>query len=239
MSTASLTSIHPLEQGGGPHDSLLLRLLNPAPRVDLVSTWHPERGAVEDHVHACYQRSYEADVDQFLPWFLTLECLGKISGVAGMRPARSTPLFLEQYLDHPVESMLGEIVGTPVVRESVVEIGNLVASRRGSSHLLFLLFTSALYQAGYEWIAFTATKGLRNNLEKVGFPLHLLQPVDVAALDSATLDKWGSYYATEPLVMAGRLGAAMQLIEQRPLLRQVLRLYRPRIEELAAQLSDN
>lgn len=220
----------------GVHDSLLSRLLTPAPRVALVDESHPDRDCVEQHVAERYRMAYGATVDHFNPWLLTLECLGNISGVAGMRPAQEQPLFLEQYLDTPVEEKIAAITGFSLSRESIVEIGNLVASRRGSSHLLFLLFTSALYQAGFEWITFTATRALRNNLENVGFPLYALAAVDVSTLDEATLAKWGAYYDTAPLVMAGRLEAAMQIIQSRPLLRRVLRHYRPRINELAQTL---
>jgi hypothetical protein len=233
MSAAALTMA---TEAQGEHDSLLGRLLNPAPRVALVDAGHPDRASVEQHVIERYQAAYGATVDHFNPWLLTLECLGHISGVAGMRPAQRTPLFLEQYLDVPVESRIAEITGNAVSRDAIVEIGNLVAARRGSSHLLFLLFTSALYQAGFEWITFTATRALRNNLENVGFPLHALAAVDASRLDAETLAKWGTYYDTAPLVMAGKLESAMQIIQERPLLRRVLRHFRPRINELAQTL---
>jgi hypothetical protein len=233
MSAAALT---PATEVQGEHDSLLSRLLNPAPRVELVDQRHPQRDRVEGHVTERYQAAFGATVDQFSPFLLTLECLGNISGVAGMRPAQQTPLFLEQYLNAPIEAAISELAGTTIARDAIVEVGNLVAARRGSSHLLFLLFTSALYQAGYEWITFTATRALRNNLENVGFPLHAIAAVDSSMLDAATLQKWGSYYDTAPLVMAGKLEAAMQLIQSRPLLRRVLRHYRPRINELAQTL---
>ena len=80
MSTATLS--RPFQSAAEHHDSLLLRLLQPAPRVDLISTWHPERSLVEAHVSERYLQSYQAQVDQFLPWLLRLECLGNISGVA-------------------------------------------------------------------------------------------------------------------------------------------------------------
>ena len=233
MSRAALT-LTAAQQGH--HDALLGRLLNPAPRVDLVHSTHANRKQVEQHVSDRNLSSYGASVDQFMPWLLTLEYLGNISGVAGMRPAGNSPLFLEQYLEEAIENRIANVTGESVSRGSIVEIGNLVAARRGSSHLLFLLFTSALYEAGFEWITFTATRALRNNLENVGFPLHALEAIDASRLDQTILEKWGSYYDTAPLVMSGKLESAMQIIQSRPLLRCVLKHYRQVINELTVTL---
>ena len=223
-------------QASGKHESMLRRYLSPAPQFELVGSKHPERAEAEQFIAERYSAAYHANVSHFLPWFLTLRCLGGISGVAGMRPADSTPLFLENYLDQPLEALLAGHSGENVERTSIVEIGNLAAAQRGASHILFLLFTSLLHRAGYEWITFTATKALRNNLEKLGFPLITLKEADISRLDADERATWGSYYDTAPLVMAGRLSTAMDIIQSRPLLRRVLRMYRYRINVLAEEL---
>jgi hypothetical protein len=192
---------------------------------------------VERHVAACYGSTYGARLTHFLPWFLTLEYLGALTGVVGMQVADENALFLERYLECPVELALSERLGQCVARGAVVEIGNLVAAKRGASQLLFLLFTTILHLAGYQWIVFTATRALRNNLEKLGFPLLELQPVEPARLDPALLKQWGSYYHAEPVVMVGSLAAAVELSAQQPRLRQALRLYQDQIATLAGQLN--
>jgi hypothetical protein len=214
-----------------------LRLLTPAPQVALAGPLDGGRIAVERHVAERYASTYEAKLTHFLPWLLTLECLGSLSGVVGMQAARTGPLFLEGYLDRPVEKLLAERLGQGVARGALVEIGNLVANKRGASQLLFLLFTATLHKAGYEWIVFTATRALRNNLEKLGFPLVELCRVETAGLDPALLAQWGSYYQSEPVVMAGSLASAMELIRAQPLLRRALALYQGRIDALAEQLA--
>lgn len=223
-------------QAACKHESMLRRYLSPAPQFELVGSKHPERAEAERFIAERYSVAYHADVSHFLPWLLTLRCLGGVSGVAGMCPADSSPLFLEHYLDQPLEALLAEHSGEPVARTSIVEIGNLAAAQRGASHILFLLFTSLLQRAGYEWITFTATKALRNNLEKLGFPLITLTEADIGRLDADERATWGSYYDTAPLVMAGRLSTAMDIIQSRPLLRRVLRMYRYRINVLAEEL---
>jgi hypothetical protein len=85
-------------------------------------------------------------------------------------------------------------------------------------------------------MVFTATRGLRNSLQKLGFPLLTLTTASPQHLDAAAQVEWGSYYQSEPLVVAGSLDTALQLIDERPLLRRALRLYRHRINCLAASL---
>lgn len=219
-------------------DCLLRRYLTPAPQFDLVSTASAERGELEAFVADRYQAAYGAKIAQFLPWLLSMRCMGLVSGVAGMRPADQQALFLEQYLDKPLEQLLADVSGVAVERASIVEIGNLSAARRGASHLLFVLFTAILHRAGYEWIAFTATKGLRNSLTKLGFPLLTLQAADKSRLDPQDRVVWGTYYDSEPIVVAGRLSDAMQIIQARPLLRRVLRMYGDNISCLAEEFGN-
>jgi hypothetical protein len=218
-------------------DAALLKLLNPAPQMQLVGPADAGRAAVENYVRERYQTFYQATVSNFCPWLVSLQCLGENSGAAGLRPAASTPLYLEQYLDVPVEQAMSAVTNTFIIRSAVVEVCNLVAQRSGASHLLFLLFTALLHEAGYEWIVFTATKALRNNLAKVGFPIHLIQEASPALLDPAVVQAWGNYYKTEPVVVAGRLDDAMKIILGRALFRRVLRVYRADIKAMAEPLA--
>lgn len=220
--------------GSAPHAALVQRFLNPLPEFNLLSVRDEGRNAAKQLVRERYEEAYGAEVAHFMPWLLTMQCLGHLSGVAGLQPAGKSPLFLEQYLDKPAEQALTATLGTDVARSGLVEVGNLVAARKGGSHLLFLLFTSVLHAAGYEWIVFTATHALRNNLEKLGFPLIELKQLDSATLSPEVLAEWGSYYGTAPMVMAGRLQDAHALIQSKALYRRTARVFRERIEALAA-----
>jgi hypothetical protein len=226
-----------LQSPGIDRDALLLKLLSPAPHVQLVGPADPGRISVENYIRQRYQISYQAHVNNFCPWLIDMQCLGEHSGAAGLRQAAASALYLEQYLEEPVEQAMSTVLGTGIGRSCIVEVCNLVAQRKGASHLLFLLFTATLYQAGYEWIVFTATKALRNNLEKVGFPVHQIQAANPARLDPGLLQDWGNYYKTEPMVVAGRLEDAMKIILDRTLFRRVLRLYRADIGAMVAQLA--
>lgn len=227
-----------LAETGAVHGAVVQRFLNPLPEFELLSPRAAGRDAIKAFVRDRYRAAYGAEVTHFLPWLLSMQCLGHQSGVAGLHPAGSEPLFLEQYLRSPVEELLGSRSGAPVERRSLVEVGNLVAARKGASHLLFLMFTAVLHAAGYQWIVFTATHALRNNLEKLGFPLIELQQVDTTAVAPEVRREWGSYYATEPVVMAGRLQDAAELIHKKALYRRIARVYRDTILQLAAAIRD-
>ena len=235
MTTQTLAA--PVDQAAFTERSLLLeKFLNPMPEFRLNASHTEEATPVRDCVRERYQAAYHAEVRHFLPWLLSMQCLGQVSGVAGLQPAGSAPLYLEQYLSAPVETLLGNRSGSAVARSKIVEVGNLVAARKGASHLLFLMFTQVLHAAGYEWMVFTATHALRNNLTKLGFELQEVQAIDTTALSPRLLDEWGSYYSTEPVVMAGRLSSAANLVQSRTLYRRIARLYRPFIRQLAATL---
>lgn len=217
-------------------DSLLRRTLTPGPRFELLAAGDPLRAEAEGYAAERYQASYDAELQHFLPLLLTMRCLGALSGVAGMGPAQAEPMFLERYLDTPIEQVLAARSDSPVARADLVEIGNLAADQRGASHLLFVLFSAVLHRAGYRWLTFTATRALRNNLHKLGFPLLTLGAAGLDQIAAEERASWGSYYDTDPLVVAGSLDEAVRLIQERPLLRRVLRLYRYEINFLAESL---
>ena len=222
-----------------PHDDLLRRVLAPGPAATLSRHGEPGRDEAERFVAAKFAAAWQAQVTVFMPWLLSLRCMSRYAAVAGIRPAAHEHPFLEQYLDAPVEQVLGGVVNMPILRREIVEIGNLVADMRGSSHLLFLLLTAALHDAGYRWIVFTATQALRNNLTKLGYPLHLLAPADAARLDPAARALWGNYYRSDPQVMAGSLDDARRLADARPLLRRVLVRYREQVTAFALRLKED
>ena len=216
-------------------ESLLRRVLTPTPLFELSGPDAPERAQAEALVAEKFATAWQARVTQFLPWLLSMHCLGHCSGVAGLRPAAGARLYLEQYLAQPIEDALAA-AGIQAARRELVEIGNLAVVQRGASHLLFLVMTAALHKAGYKWIAFTATRALRNNLDKLGYPLLNLADATPRHLDAEALQAWGRYYDSNPQVVVGSLDEAARLMQERPLLRRVLRLYRHQINQLANAL---
>ena len=149
-----------------------------------------------------------------MPTLLALEGQrGRVCGVVGFRNAAAEPLFLERYLNQPVELVLAEHVGDTVERGQIVEVGNLASlSCRAACHLVAAL-PRILLAEGNQWIVFTATAAVRGMLARFHAPVIELARATRDRLEDG--DDWGRYYDNDPRVIAGRLrdGVASALAE--------------------------
>lgn len=212
------------------------RLLLPHAPVQLISSTDESRAMVEQFIARRFRHAYQAEIHHFLPFLLTASQDGSISSAIGFQACQPDKgLFLEQYLDCSVETILSVITGQAIPRESVIEIGNLAANPGGTSLTLFVLLIAILHRAGYEWIVFTATKPLQRKLEKLHF--HTL-PLGCAKQE-CLVDKnseWGQYYKFEPLVLAGNLADAASLMNHYQVVRFLLTNYQRTIDNCVSRL---
>ena len=182
----------------------------PQARLEPLHRTHPQRREFEDFIAARFARAYGARLTHFLPHLLGVkDGLGRWQAAAGYAAAGAQPLFLEQYLDQPVELALAAALGAPIARGSVVEVGNLAANSAGMARSLIPQLARHLHRMGYRWVAFTATRALRNSFHRLG-----LKPVPIAAADPARLAEggahWGSYYDQDPVVVAGKISLGLR-----------------------------
>lgn len=166
----------------------------------------PDRPRLEEGVRSIYAAVYGAIIRHFLPILLGLcDEQGALLGVIGAQlGADSRRMFLEEYLDEPVEQALACVAGAPVARESLAEVGNLAALEPGTGLLLVSTLAAYFEGAGVAWAVFTATRSLRAGFRRRGLELLDLGAADGSRL-GARLAEWGSYYATEPRVTAVRV----------------------------------
>lgn len=171
----------------------------------------PVREELENFVTAAFRDKHGAEIGSFMPDLLGMRNVaGELRAVAGYRTAKQERLFLEQYLDQPVEAVLTATLARPVERAQIIEIGNLASNGcRQARHLVSLL-PRYLLDRGYTWVVFTATSLVRNVLESVGAELLELAVADRARATTGN-DKWGTYYRNDPRVMAGYLPNGLQL----------------------------
>jgi len=167
------------------------------------------RGEAEQFIRTIFEQRYGARVSVFAPRLLMLEQAGRTVAVAGWRGADAEPLFLESYLDTPIETALHTLTGQTLHREQIVEVGNLASEKAGGSLQVILHLARQFVEAGYEWVVFTATRELVGIFAKLGLPLLALAKADPARLGSAAAD-WGSYYESSPVVVAGRIRLALE-----------------------------
>lgn len=183
-------------------------------QLDLVGPDSPQRFLTERFVQTVFARAYGAHVTHFLPTLMTLSGPdGDLQAALGMRRATHTSLFLEVYLDKPVETHIAQITGQAVERTGIVEVGNLASTKRGALRSLITALTAYLSGAGSEWAVFTATPTVLNAFQKIGITLHVLGAAEKARLGAAG-ELWGSYYETRPVVVAGNVADARDVLKR-------------------------
>ena len=159
------------------------------------------RSSLEDFVAREFSQRYDAKLDTFMPWLLGLSCDRQLAGVAGLRPAAGCTLFIEQYLDAPIEIALQTCTDQPVERNAIIEIGNLAGRHIGVNRALFPILTELTYMRGYDWVVCNATRAVQNSLRRLGIPMVPVQRAEPERLGDARF-AWGRYYATESTVIA-------------------------------------
>lgn len=174
--------------------------------VELTGPRCSGRIEAEGFVRRAFALAYGADVTHFLPSLMTLHSdQRQLLAVLGLRAADHERLFLEQYLDLPVEQQLGAAAGGAVARASLVEVGNFAVGAAGGGRWLITALTAYLYSAGRDWAVFTCGPELKNAFHRMGIALVDLGPADPARLEAGEWARWGSYYRQRPRVMAARV----------------------------------
>lgn len=167
------------------------------------------RHRLEAFIRSRFLDVHGAQIEQFMPQLVGLEDeQGVPRGALGYRGAATEPLYLEQYLDRPIEQAIGR---TGISRQQIVEVGNLAGAGCRATLYLARRLPRLLLDRGFEWITFTATRPVRNMLQQLGAPLLDLGPAQRDCLDAEAQQQWGDYYRQAPRVMAGWLPAAPEL----------------------------
>jgi hypothetical protein len=190
-----------------------------ASRFDAVTVTHhavgsPRRAETEAFIRRIFARHHDAELSSFMPALLLIEQHERIVAATGWRGAEAEALFLERYLDQPIEEVMAKLADRPVRRERIVEVGNLAAEKSGGTLQVVMALATYLDSLGYEWVVFTATRELIGIFSRLGMPLLALAPADPARLGEQA-GSWGRYYETQPVVVAGRVRMAIERISRR------------------------
>ncbi len=121
----------------------------------------------------------------------------------GYRRAGSGPLYLEAYLDCPVEQLVSAAAGRPVERTAIIEIGNFAADNALAMVELWGRAANDLGGNGEVAVA-TLTAPLRRMFARIGLPITQLAPARAERLGEQA-GQWGSYYASDPVVCMGEI----------------------------------
>lgn len=177
--------------------------------VVCIGEGHPLREEAERLVERVYAQRFEAHLFAHFPLLLSLlDGDGSIVAVAGVRFAARGPLFLEHYLEAPVETVVSGVFNAAVSRDAIAEIGSLAADSPCRIAVMFRALAAHLDASGVTIAAATATRKLRRVFATMNFEAQEIAPATIEHLPQSAR-AWGSYYAHDPVVVAGRVAAGM------------------------------
>lgn len=132
----------------------------------------------------------------------------EVAAALGYRRADCGPLFLERYIDQPIEELLAPRFSRPVNRADIVEIGNLAAD---NAPAMVRLWAQAANDLGGEAEIAVAvlTRELRTMFRRLGVAIVELAPADPARLGGEAME-WGRYYARDPRLCAGLIASGQE-----------------------------
>jgi hypothetical protein len=127
--------------------------------------------------------------------------------VLGFRLAAFERLFLETYLDDPIEHVVSQVLNMPVSRGRIVEIGSHASERSRATVALWA--QTARHLDGLADVAVAVlTEPLRNMFARLGIGISEICDADPRRLPEGSAD-WGRYYEQKPRVCAGIIAPAL------------------------------
>jgi len=164
-----------------------------------------DRDEIERFIIDTLHHTYGADVKRFKPYLMSLrDHENKLIAVCGLHSAATEKLFLESFLDKPIESLLTAHTGTPVKRADIVEIDNFSVAEMCMSHHLVTAINDQLYFTAKQWAVLTATPILFEVFVKFGIQPEIIADADIRLLNPEDRRAWGSYFEQKPQIMAIR-----------------------------------
>jgi hypothetical protein len=146
------------------------------------------------------------------------------------------PLFVEQYLDTPIEKALNQ-TGIKANRNQIIEVGHLYSNHSKFALPLLLTTGVSLFITGQKTLVFCATNHVKKLISDARIPLTELCQASSGKLAN-TGENWGNYYQTSPSVIAISTSDIMQAVISSALYLEMLNVLVSRIHSVSAQLSE-
>lgn len=165
----------------------------------------PARKEVEAFIAAVFKQSYHANIQHFMPELIALrDQNGVLMAAFGLRNAAAETLYLEHYLETPIECLLKEKLNLNLSRQDIVCIGNLAVANPRNAGVLIAHVIQHCLENGVQWAVATAHHSLQNGLIKGGRDVYALCSAEKSALPLEEQSSWGNYYDHLPQVIAIR-----------------------------------
>lgn len=177
-----------------------------------IDSLHSCYGEVSSLIRSVYCQKYSAILPAVYEHLIVAFENNRPVAALGFKIASNESFFLECYLDEVVESAMASHA-LLAKRSDIVEIGHLVSTVSHGSWGLIQYTAWYLLGLGYSWVVFTATQGLRYIFSSLGVTLHALKAADRARIGDANIQKsWGTYYESEPMIVASNLHDMFQAV---------------------------
>ncbi|MGH1460766.1 MAG: thermostable hemolysin [Neptuniibacter sp.] len=172
-----------------------------------------------------FKAAYGADIKDFLPNMIALvDSNNRLQASAGFQSAAATSLYLEHYLDKPIEATIADRLNVSIPRRNeILEVGNLASLSAGATRRLILNLACYFQSQGFKWLVITATPQVKHSFEKlnVGLNLHSICPASLDAVSTSETN-WGNYYDHDPEVYVGDIDSGICALRNNPLFRKLL-----------------
>lgn len=190
----------------------------PAPRkkyaFDIAVYFNEDCGRIdaERFIEEGFLSSYGAKISVTMPCILAINN-GTFKAALGIRCAAQA-LFIEQYIDQPIEQTIGQ-QAMPVSRDEIAEIGHLYSNAQKFTMPLFLTTAVSLFCNHYRYMVFAGTEHVLDLINRTGISHTFIADADQTKLAQSDND-WGTYYDTHPKVVAISLSSVIEVINANP-----------------------
>jgi hypothetical protein len=200
--------------------------------IQLATLGGTQRKEIEQFIKQGFSKSYEAKVSVSMPHLLALRN-GTYKAALGIRSGKED-LFIEQYLSSAIEQQ-SVFVENNIDRKDIAEIGHLYSNNQRFTIPLFMITAVSLFYMNYKYMVFSGTEKVINLIAKSGVNTTHLCNAQQSKIHTST-DDWGTYYDTNPKVIAISLSDVITLIGQRPMYQSMFQSFDKQIAQTCKQL---
>jgi len=203
--------------------------------IQLASLGSRNRYEIESFIRQGFFKTYNAKVSITTPHLLALSN-GNYKAAIGLRSGHDD-LFLEQYCSGTIEQQ-AVFKSNNVKRQDIVELSHLFSNAKRFTIPLFMVTAVSLFCLNYKYLVFSGTEKVIKLITNAGVANTFICNATHNKIKSST-DDWGSYYCTNPKIIAVSLSEVMSLIAKQPLYSKMFQSLDGQIAKICQQLREH